>query len=106
VSDLHARGEACGPGDLDVATCLASMVSLAHARRRIEQAGFSIQFVEDLTMKLKELAARIIFEHGSLDAFWSGLLGCEGAACMAGHIARTRPGYHLIIAKKSTIWTT
>jgi len=106
VSDLHARGRARLPSDMDVDTCLANMASLDEAVGRIEEAGLGIEFTEDLTIKLKELAARIIFEHGSLDAFWSGLVGCRGASCMAEHVARTRPGYHLIIARKVVKWTT
>lgn len=100
VSDLYARGDVDGAVVEGVSTCLANMAGLEECRARIQAAGFDVLAEEDQTIKLKELAARIIFEHGSLERFWAGLLGRSGAACVAGHIGKARPGYYLMTARR------
>lgn len=100
VSDLYARGEVDGAAVNGVSTCLANMAGLDECRARIQDAGFEILVEEDQTRKLKELAARIIFEHGGLEHFWASLIGRSGAACMAGRISKAKPGYYLITARR------
>ncbi len=58
---------------------------------RLSESGFKVIFWEDHTPLLKELAARIVLAGGSLEGL------CSPAVCQTG----TRPGYYLIIARKS-----
>jgi hypothetical protein len=58
---------------------------------RLAESGFSILLWEDHTQLLRELAARLVLAHGSLEGFW-----CDAAGCAAG----ARPGYYLLIARK------
>jgi SAM-dependent methyltransferase len=56
---------------------------------RLAESGFSTLLWEDHTLRLKELAARLVLAHGSLDGFWCNAVG-----------AGKRPGYYLLIARK------
>lgn len=63
------------------------------ARGRIEgwlsECGFATLLWEDHTHFLKELAARLILAHGSLD----------GLCCVTSNVGQ-RPGYYLLVARK------
>ena len=56
---------------------------------RLTDAGFTLLLFEDHTPLLKELAARLVLAHGSLDG-----LGCRGCG--------GRPGYYLLVAQKDS----
>lgn len=58
---------------------------------RLSENGFAVVLWEDHTRLLKELAARLVLAHGSLDGGW----------CPAGCAAGARPGYYLMIARKA-----
>lgn len=62
-------------------------------RRQLEAwlsaSGFATFFWEDHTPLLRELAARLILTHGTLEGF-----------CCATNSARMRPGYYLLVARK------
>jgi SAM-dependent methyltransferase len=62
----------------------------------LSRYGFSLHLWEDHTDALKELAARLILAHGSLEAFWKSV--CPGE--MRGTAIVSRPGYFLLIARR------
>ncbi len=81
-------------------SCFAGAVDRDTRRQQIESAGFTILLWEDHTKLLKELAARFVFEHGSLSKFRELILptGCAGGS--PGNINSGKPGYSLTIGVK------
>jgi len=77
VSDLYARGPQAGLEALDWSgdCCLRGTACRHQIEQRINAAGFSILLWEDHSRLLKELAARIVWQHGSLLSFWQDNLG-------------------------------
>ncbi|MDR2162313.1 MAG: class I SAM-dependent methyltransferase [Desulfovibrio sp.] len=71
LADIHAR-EDCrkdpSPG-LGPYSCLEGAVSLERMEARLRDCGFALRRREDHTDALKDLAARIILAHGSLEGF-------------------------------------
>ncbi|WP_373501531.1 DVU_1556 family methyltransferase [Desulfococcus sp.] len=97
LADLYQRfpAEAGMPGEHG-ASCAAGARSRPDMERCVRDKGFALMRWEDHTRLLKELAARIVFAHGSLDRFWThvGLNGPPGDCC-------GRPGYGLMICRKA-----
>jgi ubiquinone/menaquinone biosynthesis C-methylase UbiE len=86
LSDMYSRDSGAG-GLLDCS--LRGMVSRRQVEAWLSECGFATLLWEDHTHLLRELAARLILTHGSLD----------GLCCItngAGH----RPGYYLLVARK------
>lgn len=79
--------------------CLSGALSRAAWRALLKRAGFTILHEEDQTGSLRSLAARIVWEFGSLDAL-AGLWNA-GRACgpPPGMGPATRPGYFLLVAE-------
>ncbi|HML24683.1 MAG TPA: class I SAM-dependent methyltransferase [Aggregatilinea sp.] len=101
ISDMHARRPAGAPArdDLPIATCLGSALSPETLIPALSVHGLAFVLMEDHTRALADLAARIIFEYGSLGAFWACAAG-EGAGAMQNAVAGAKPGYILLIARK------
>ena len=98
LSDLYDRSGNFGDGLLAALErcCLDGVYGQQDLCRRIERAGFDLLLFEDHTPLLKQLAARLVWTHGSLDAFWSAAkMGCATARPGVG-----KPGYYLLIACK------
>jgi arsenite methyltransferase len=112
VSDIYARNPAGIPAGVPadrptLACCLSNALSREWLEARLPRHGLAMALWEDHTAALKHLAGQIIFEHGSLDAFWGTVLGggADGGA-VAGSIAcrsiaRLKPGYFLMLARKT-----
>lgn len=84
MSDLYEKGIAVDGGGRGL-----------HSRDRLENmltaSGFTLVLWEDHSRLLREMAAQLILDHGSLDRFWSRAgVGCSGE----------RPGYYLLVAVK------
>jgi len=79
-------------------SCLDGAVSRKSIIEMVSSAGFRILLWEDHTRLLAELAARLIFEHGSLADFWQriGLPSPE----TSDETVCSKPGYYLMIAQK------
>ncbi len=107
LSDIYLRNELEHPMDrgiiqnAPVNSCFSGAVSQEKRCRQIEAAGFSILLWEDHTKLLKEMAARFVFEHGSLKKFWEHIIPCNGSGDTATIIKRGKPGYSLLIAQKT-----
>lgn len=99
VSDLYARSVEMQErkNHSPVRCCLDGAVDREALFTRMAAAGFNLLLFEDHTLLLKQLAARLVWEYGSLDAFWSTV----GGSCNAGMQASGgRPGYYLMVARK------
>jgi SAM-dependent methyltransferase len=100
VTDLYARQSAVTDEmGLPPTSCLAGMKTREQLASLLEEAGFSIEVWEDHTPKLSEFIIRMIMEHGSMQPLWN----CENsdARLIQGVIKETKPGYFLLIAKKT-----
>ena len=100
-SDLYARATAAPAAAAPGSTCLAAPATRSTLRQRLDGGGWQILRETDQTELLRQTAARIIFEHGSLERFWQAVFGaCRGTSCAAG-IQALRPGYVSYIAVKT-----
>ena len=94
----HMVPPACNPP----VTCLDGAMTLEALAMAVEKAGFEIFCREDHTPLLKQMACEMVFEHGSMDAFWQHLT-CDvintglAGACRQGKL---KPGYAMIIARR------
>ncbi|SCY21092.1 DVU_1556 family methyltransferase [Desulfoluna spongiiphila] len=102
LTDIYLRAESprlCG--SLPINACFSGAVTRDERTRQIEAAGFSILLWEDHTKLLKELAARFVFELGSLKKFWEHILPCDCSGKTGDLIRQGKPGYSLLIAQKT-----
>jgi SAM-dependent methyltransferase len=100
VTDLYARQAAVTDEmGLPATSCLAGMKTREQLGRLWDEAGFCIEVWEDLTPKLNEFVIRMIMEHGSMQPFWE----CEksDSRLIQGAIKESKPGYFLLIARKT-----
>jgi arsenite methyltransferase len=104
LSDVYARQPKSQvlPGKPLIRCCLQGAVALEIVQSRIVAAGFELVLWEDYTPLLRQLAARLVWTYGSLDAFWSAVAGPEAAHAMHRREANAcgHPGYYLAVAQK------
>jgi len=109
LSDIYLRGVEPGkrsPGkeydlrEIAVDSCLKGARSACSVETMLKEAGFAILLWENHTPLLKELAARLVLAHGSMDALWGEIkdAGCFGMGLSM--MAALRPGYYLLVARK------
>jgi ubiquinone/menaquinone biosynthesis C-methylase UbiE len=104
LSDLYARprqGRKEESASLPLNCCLNGAVGRESIVDWITAAGFDLLFFEDHTDLLKQLAAQMVWQYGSLAAFREAAGGAEcrgGSAIFAG-----RPGYYLMVARKGVL---
>jgi arsenite methyltransferase len=106
ISDVHVRNpiNAADLRKLPPASCLRGATEAEASQAKALAAGFEIELWEDHSDLLKDFAVRIIWTLGSMSAFW-GLAGHDEIdPDVVEEIARrSRPGYHLLIGRKTTI---
>lgn len=102
ISDLYLRSQGlqAEPQDSSYNSCLRGVVSRQLIEQRIQAGGFSMLLWEDHSRLLKDLAARIVLQHGSLLSFWRKGLDEHSANCLCEIVKNTRPGYYLLAARK------
>jgi len=104
VNDIYLRvsENQNGENSWPVTSCFSFATDLTAVTQMVEESGFEVMLVEDHIRLFKQTAAEFVFAHGSLQAFWTAVLGdeqlAERACCVAG---RTRPSLFLLIAKRS-----
>ena len=107
LTDVYARGAVDVDSPLNVcrpvSCCLQGAVGRSAVEDRIKAAGYDLLLWEDHSMLLNQLAAKLVWIYGSLDAFWEAVVGPEAAEVMAGSGAGgcRRPGYYLAVAQKT-----
>lgn len=99
ITDMFVRDpqDAEALRGLPIRSCIVGAVSRAELTARLQKYGFTISVWEDHTNALKVFAARLIWEHGSLDQFWTCATKHDGARFQAA----AKPGYCLVIARKN-----
>jgi ubiquinone/menaquinone biosynthesis C-methylase UbiE len=100
ITDLYARQSAVtSEMGLPATSCLAGMKTREQLGLLLKEAGFSIEVWKDHTPKLSEFVIRMIMEHGSMQPFWE----CQNsdARLVQGAIKASKPGYFLLIARKT-----
>lgn len=106
LTDVYSRqgGGTASTGKAIPHCCLKGAAQRSTTQARITAAGFDLQVWEDHSQRLKQLAARLVWSYGSLDAFWSAVGGTDAA--LTGHHTKARgclgPGYYLLVAQKRT----
>lgn len=99
LSDIYRRAEPASdapPGQ----SCLSGAVGKTTLLQRLQDVGWRVRLWEDHSLLLAELAGRLIFQHGSLAAFWRQFLPDGAAREMMTAVKIMRPGYCLLIAEK------
>jgi hypothetical protein len=56
--------------------------------------------VEDHSRLLRDLAAHIVWNHGSLAGFWAAMFPALDTTCILSSIAAIKPGLFLCVARK------
>lgn len=104
ISDVYLRNPAAAEELrlLPLHCCFTGAQTREALIEKLNDRDFELVLWEDHTPQLKEFTARLIWEHGSLAAFW----GCVTAgevqpAEVSGAIAAARPGYCLVLARKA-----
>jgi ubiquinone/menaquinone biosynthesis C-methylase UbiE len=102
LSDIYARNPAGIEAlkDLPIDSCLCGAVSQAQIFDRVVAHGFEIKLWEDHTQALNVFAAQLIWSNGSLQQFWCRATSRADAGDIQRAIARSKPGYYLLIARK------
>jgi arsenite methyltransferase len=106
VHDVYARNPA-GVAEiraLPMECCLTGAVSREAWATRLGSCGFEIVLWEDHSLALKEFAARLVFCYGSMQEFWChSRPGSRNVTAEEAHraIVDARPGYFLLIARKT-----
>jgi len=98
-SDIYRRRE-IKDKELPDNCCLAGANSRELLLDWLHQAGFSVHLWQDHSRLLAELAARLVWQHGSMVDFWSQFSADGDGRPMQQAVRALRPGYCLVIAKK------
>ena len=103
ITDLVLPGDIAPDAAGPFVTCLDGALTRHALVKAIENAGFKVIGTEDHTRLLKQMACEMVFEHGSLDAFWQSLTGDVINSGLAGLCRRgkLKPEYWMLIAKKT-----
>lgn len=88
-------------------SCLSGVKQASSIRESVEHAGFDLRTWQDQTPLLKQWLARMVFQLGSLQAFYRGLVSCEDDAQSLSRALGTelKLGYYLMTAQKAKEWT-
>jgi arsenite methyltransferase len=89
--------------DFSESCCLTGAQSRDVVLETVAKAGFRLLVWEDHSDLLKQLAAQMAWEYGTLEHFYSMIApaGCNGM--VSDHVRRTMPGYFLLVAQKEAI---
>ncbi|MCG8402717.1 MAG: class I SAM-dependent methyltransferase [Firmicutes bacterium] len=105
VTDIYARNPdgVQNLRRLPLAGCLTGAMSIRELTAKINAKGFAVVLWEDHSKLLGELAARLIFAHGSMSMFWNSVAGGSATCEQMRHaVQKSRPGYVLVLARKTT----
>lgn len=100
LSDLYQR-DGNSVDSPEHACCVLGARNRSELLQLLSEHGLAPERFEDHTPHLTQLAAELVFAHGSLQDFWKLLLP-DGLACHAAAQGRSRkPGYCLVTARRS-----
>ncbi len=103
ISDVYLRN----PDGVDklrllpLHCCLTGALAREALIEKLHTRGFKLILWEDHTPQLKEFTARLIWDHGSLTAFWDCVTAGEIHPAEVNRlIAAVKPGYCQVLARK------
>ena len=103
TTDLFARNPLPDtPTSLPMTCCFNGARALEVHVQTISEPGFTPLLVEDHSKQLRDLAAKIVWNHGSLAGFWSSLFPGLDTDCILSRIKDIKPGLFLCIARKES----
>lgn len=103
VNDVYARNP---DGiqelrQLQVDSCLRGAMTSKELTDKLEANGFEVILWEDHTELLKQLTAKMIWTHGSMNEFWLKTSSCTLDSQQAqSAMAKAKMGYFMLIAGK------
>jgi SAM-dependent methyltransferase len=104
ITDVYAKNpEGSGPlSCMPVECCLRGAVSRTNLLERLSSRDFKIDLWEDHSDLLARFAVHLVFSYGSMNEFWSRM-GLESVDLneMNRAVSRAKPGYFLLIARKT-----
>lgn len=103
LSDLYARNPQGAEllRDLPVQCCLKGALTQADLFDMLQNSGFDVVIWEDHAAALKDLSACLSLMYGSMEGFWSrSAPNRVDPFEMQLAIARSKPGYYLLVAYK------
>ncbi|KMY67672.1 hypothetical protein AAU61_07150 [Desulfocarbo indianensis] len=98
LSDIYLRQPPADHKRVAWSGCLGGALGQAALQAMVADAGLELLLWEDHSHLLRELAARLVWAHGSTEALW-GACG-DGRGGGAERLSRGRPGYFLMIAQR------
>lgn len=104
ISDVFARNPSSVSAlrELSLNSCLRGAFNLNDLEDGLIKAGFEIEFLEDHSDLLKSFASQIVWHYGSMANFWiRGGCRHEELEKAETAISNCRPGYFLLVARKS-----
>lgn len=101
VSDIYARNPEGVPAlrGLPPEICISGALSQQHITRQLQAHSFQLEIWEDHSETLKHVVARMILSRGSQEEFWRQTTHVDPFDIQLA-IARARPGYYLLVARK------
>jgi SAM-dependent methyltransferase len=102
LTDVYARQAKGVPGlrRLAVNCCIRGAMARDRIEGFVSAGGFHILAFEDHSRLLTVLAARIVFEYGSLAAFWNAAGGGPEGTSIQPDVLQAKPGYYLLVARR------
>jgi arsenite methyltransferase len=100
VSDLYLRHPApdgTGPG---APGCLGGARGRDDIEAMVSASGLEILLWEDHSRLLRQLAARLVWQHGSLDGLWPSCSRGDTCGANAARARQTKPGYFLMAVQR------
>lgn len=105
ITDVYAKNPEAlkAMENFSLNSCMRGLHHLPLLQHELEMMGFEVMLLEECSSLLKELMVKIIFSHGSMNAFWSKTLEDDTPqACCAfeENLKACKPGYFMMIVKK------
>ena len=100
LSDIYLRNPEAAQEEPDLPGCLGGALDRDRPGELACSAGLEVLDWEDHSPLLKRLAARLVWEQGSLSALWGGCAEGNGCHEMEARIRAARPGYFLMVAQR------
>ena len=99
LTDIYGQHPQWQPDLPRLKSCINQAMPLPQILDGLHQAGFTLDFVQDRSHLLKQLAGQIIFSHGSLTQFWQLFMPAEAAERTSCALAAAPLGYYALIAR-------
>ncbi|NLZ18000.1 MAG: class I SAM-dependent methyltransferase [Desulfobulbaceae bacterium] len=103
LSDLYLKNGTFSCALPKEAGCLLHAAPLEATIAALTHLDFEILYCQDQSRALMQLAGQLIFDQGSLEAFWQTFLDDSSARQACSAVRSTPPGYFALLARKQAI---